>query len=60
MRELVVALITAVLLLCAAGFALLAAFNREAAVDFGWVAVGCVIAAIWLTPALLVVGRLHP
>lgn len=56
--DLAVELVTAVLLLSAAGFALLAAFNRDADVNFGWVAVALLITATWLLPQLLIVGRL--
>ena len=59
--EPVVEYVAAVFLL----IAVVCAFLRGFGVDTGrghagWIAVGCLIVSVWLLPALLVVGRLHP
>lgn len=43
---------TAVLLLIAVGFAWLRAFQLPDGIDFGWIAIGLVVAALLLVPAL--------
>ncbi|WP_303393498.1 hypothetical protein [Verrucosispora sp. NA02020] len=40
------------LLIAAVVFALLRAFGVPARADFGWLAIACVIAAVWLVPAV--------
>lgn len=44
--------LTAVLLLIACLFAFMRAFQNSGEVDFGWIAVGLVIAALFLAPSL--------
>lgn len=45
-------LLVAVLLVLAVVFAVLRAFGVTAArVDLGWLAVACVVAAVWMIPA---------
>jgi len=47
----------AVFLVLAAAFAFIRAW-QGGELDFGWLAIGCLITAVWLIPHLLVVGRL--
>jgi hypothetical protein len=49
--------VAAVFLVCAVAFAFCRAFTYGDGVDFGWLAVGCLIIAVWLLPVLLDVGR---
>jgi hypothetical protein len=51
--------IAAAFLVCAVAFAFLRAFQTEDSIDLGWLAVGCLIVAVWLLPELLVLGKLH-
>jgi hypothetical protein len=55
----IVEYVTAAFLVCAVAFAFLRAFQTEDSIDLGWLAVGCLIVAVWLLPELLVVARLH-
>lgn len=51
------AYVAAVLLVCAVAFAFLRAFQGGDGVDLGWLAAGCLVAAVWLVPTL--VGMTH-
>lgn len=51
--------IGAAFLVMAVAFAFLRAFQTEDSIDIGWLAIGCLIVAVWLLPELLVVARLH-
>lgn len=44
-------------LIAAVVFAFIRAFQPSETVDFGWLAVGCLIVAVWLLPTLLVAGH---
>lgn len=45
-------MLAVILLIAALAFALLRAFGVPARVDFGWLAISCVIAAVLLIPAV--------
>jgi hypothetical protein len=48
----VTAYVTAVLLVIAVAFSFMRAFQGGEGADFGWLAIGLVILAVWLVPTL--------
>lgn len=50
--------VAAVFLVAAVVFAFIRAFQPSESIDFGWLAIGCLIVAVWLLPTLLAAGRL--
>jgi hypothetical protein len=54
----VAAYAAAVFLICAVAFSTIRAFQDEDGVDYGWLAIAAVIAALWLMPVLQAVAKL--
>jgi hypothetical protein len=56
----VVEYVVAVFLVMAIAFAFVRAFQHPDGVDFGWLAIGFLITAVWLLPTLLTAAHSRP